>query len=47
MDVAECIDNDIDFVEGLQILLARGSLILNEIDAQLVSSLDLFAEFEQ
>ena len=45
MDAAECIDKDIDFVGGLQILLARGSLILNEIDAQLVSLLGLFVEF--
>ncbi|CAF0728778.1 unnamed protein product [Adineta ricciae] len=42
VDVAECIDKDIDFVEGLQILLARGSLILNEIDAQLLNSMTTF-----
>ncbi|UJR33418.1 hypothetical protein I4U23_020862 [Adineta vaga] len=37
VDVAECIDNDIDFVAGLQILLAKGSLILSNSDAEIVS----------
>jgi hypothetical protein len=37
VDVAECIDGDEEFVEGLNILLAKGSLILDKDDAQMVS----------
>lgn len=39
MDAAECIDSDIEFVAGININLAKGDLILNENDAQMVSSL--------
>jgi hypothetical protein len=42
VDAAECIDDDIEFVEGLNILLAKGSLILNDSDAQMVSYISLF-----
>ncbi len=42
VDVAECIDDDIEFVEGLNILLAKGSLILNDNDAQMVRYISLF-----
>jgi len=36
IDAAECIDDDIEFVAGLNILLAKGSLILNDVNAQMV-----------
>jgi hypothetical protein len=36
MDVAECIDDDMEFVSGHHILLSKGSLILNDDDAQMV-----------
>lgn len=36
IDAAECIDGNIEFVEGLNILLAKGNLILNNDDAQMV-----------
>jgi len=42
VDAAECIDDDIEFVEGLNILLAKGSLILNDNDAQMVRYISLF-----
>ncbi|CAF1600307.1 unnamed protein product [Rotaria magnacalcarata] len=41
-DVAECIDGDIEFVAGLNINLARGSLILNDDDAQMLNSMSTF-----
>jgi len=37
VDVAECIDDDIEFVAGLNILLAKGSIILNDDNAEMVS----------
>jgi len=37
VDVAECIDDDIEFIAGLNIFLAKGNLILNNDDAQMVS----------
>jgi hypothetical protein len=37
IDAAECIDSDMEFDEGLTILLAKGNLILNNDDAQMVS----------
>ena len=41
LDAAECIDSDIDFVAGLHIHLAKGYLILNDDDAQMVSYTDI------
>ncbi len=37
IDAAECVDDDIEFIAGLNILLAKGSLILNDDNAQMVS----------
>lgn len=41
VDVAECIDETVELTEGLQILLAKGSLVLDREDVRLVS--DVFA----
>ena len=38
IDVAECIDGDIESVAGLPILLARGTLILTDDEARTVRS---------
>ena len=36
VDVAECIDDEIEFIAGMTILLAKGNLILDDDDAQMV-----------
>ncbi|CAF0727734.1 unnamed protein product [Rotaria sordida] len=41
-DVAECIDGDMEFVAGLNIHLAKGNLILNDNDAQMLNSMNTF-----
>lgn len=42
VDVAECIDDDMEFQAGLTILLSKGNLILDDDDAQMVSYILLF-----
>ncbi len=37
VDVAECIDDNIEFISGLNILLAKGNLILDDDHARMVS----------
>jgi hypothetical protein len=42
VDVAECIDDDIEFKAGLNINLAKGNFILDDDDAQMVRDISTF-----
>ncbi|CAF1177769.1 unnamed protein product [Adineta steineri] len=42
IDVAECIDSDMEFLPGLNILLAKGNIILDDNDAEMLNSMSTF-----
>ncbi|CAF0896123.1 unnamed protein product [Adineta steineri] len=42
IDVAECIDSDMEFIPGLNILLAKGDIILDDNDAEMLNSMSTF-----
>ena len=46
VDVAECIDDNFNFVEGLHIHLMKGCLVLSNNVAQMVNSNKLKSKLE-